>query len=60
MKKIQGEIDFGSSYLLRGSRQQGFESSGLECIAKGLFSLDSLILKVRVFGTQKGPTRSPD
>ena len=59
MKKFHGEIDFGSSYLLRGSRQQGFESSGLECIAKGLFSL-SLILKVRVFGTQKVPTRSPD
>ena len=59
MKEFHGEIDFGSSYLLRGSRQQRFESSGLVCIAKGLFLL-SLILKVRVFGTQKGPTRSPD
>ena len=59
MKEFHGEIDFGSSYLLRSSSQQGFESSGLECIAKGLFSL-SLILRVRVFGTQKGPTRSPD
>ena len=59
MKEIQGEIDFCSSYLLRGSSQQGFESSGLQCIAKGLFSL-SLILKVTVFGTLKEPTRSTD
>ena len=59
MEEIQGEIDVGSSHLLRGSSWRGFESSGLECIAKGLFSL-SLILKVRVFGTLKGPTRSPD